>query len=304
MLDFLTGIFSSSYYTGLWLNTAVLISIAAFGNVITLKSGYYNLGGDAQIYMAGFVSSMCLVQFSSFPPVINIILTLLITLTVSGMVECLSSIFYIFKRVNVLLTTYLVSSALIPVLDYLTSVVFRTKEGNLLATEFIAENLRLKSILSPSPLNLSILFLPVLCVLVWVLLNKTLWGKRVIIFGKSEEFAIYSGLSLKQNLCSTLFIDGAIHGFAGFIAVVGTYFACYKGFANSMGWNALTCALLAGKNPLFVIPSGLFLSWLYTSASRFSLVNNFGFDMSGIIQGVVVFAVAGNIAFTKLWRKK
>ena len=107
-----------------------------------------------------------------------------------------------------------------------------------------------------------------------------------------------------QNLCSTLFIDGAIHGFAGFIAVVGTYFACYKGFANSMGWNALTCALLAGKNPLFVIPSGLFLSWLYTSASRFSLVNNFGFDMSGIIQGVVVFAVAGNIAFTKLWRKK
>lgn len=310
MLDFLTGIFTSSYYTGLWLNMFVLMSISAFGNVLSLKGGYYNLGGDGQIYLAGFVSAMCLVKFSFMPPALNIILSLLITLFVTGAFEYMSAFFYCAKKVNVLLTTYLMSSALIPVIDYLSSVTYRTKEGNLLATEFIAENLRLKSILEPSPLNLSIILVPVLCALLHFVFKKTSWGKRVSIFGKSEEFAVYSGLSLRGNVYSTLFVDGAFHGLAGFVAVCGTYFSCYKGFATSMGWNALTCALLAGKNPLFVIPSGLFLSWLYTSASRFSLVNNFGFDMSGIIQGIVIFILAGNIALSKfnfkkiLWRKK
>lgn len=310
MLDFLTGIFTSSYYTGLWLNMFVLMSISAFGNVLSLKGGYYNLGGDGQIYLAGFVSAMCLVKFSFMPPALNIILSLLITLLVTGAFECMSAFFYVAKKVNVLLTTYLMSSALIPVIDYLSSVTYRTKEGNLLATEFIAENLRLKSILEPSPLNLSIILVPLLCALLYFILTKTPWGKRTCIFGKSEEFAVYSGFSLRQNVYTTLFADGMCKGLAGFIAVCGTYFSCYKGFANSMGWNALTCALLAGRNPLFVIPSGLFLSWLYTSASRFSLVNNFGFDMSGIIQGIVIFILAGNIALTQLgktkfaWRKK
>ena len=41
-----------------------------------------------------------------------------------------------------------------------------------------------------------------------------------------------------------------------------------------------------------LIPSSLFLAWLYTFADRISLMNGFGFDIGGIIQGIVLFAIS------------
>lgn len=299
MLDFFTGVLSSPYYFGLFFNMFVLMSFSAIGNCITLKSGFYNLGGEGQIYLSGFVAAIFLNKFSFMPPVFNIFLSLLISVLSSSILELVSALINDFKKVNVLLTTYLISSASIIIVDYLVGNVFRTKEGNLLATDFIAENLRLKSILPPSPLNVLIFAVPFISLIFWYLQNKTMWGKRSAIWGISNEFAIYSGFSYRKNIYSVMAVDGVLHGLTGFAAVVGTYFTCHQSFSSGMGWNALTCALLANKNPLFVIPSGLFLSWLYTSSSRYSLVHNFGFDMAGIIQGIVIFVVAANVTFAE-----
>ena len=59
-----------------------------------------------------------------------------------------------------------------------------------------------------------------------------------------------------------------------------------------MGWNALSCALIANSNPAVIAPAGLVLSWLFTSANRVALNNNFGFDMSSLIQGVMLLCIA------------
>lgn len=299
MLDFFTGVLSSPYFTGLFLNMFVLMSFSAGGNCFTLKSGFYNLGGEGQIYLSGFVSAVSLVKFSFLPCVFNIFISFLLSVCASCILELFSALLNDLKKINVLLTTYLFSSALIFILDYLVGNVFRTKEGNLLATEFINESLRLKSILPPSPLNVLIFIVPVICLLLWFLQKKTMWGKISAVWGISNEFALYSGFSYRKNIYSVMAFDGLLHGMTGFFAVTGTYFTCHQGFSSGMGWNALTCALLAGKNPLLVIPSGLFLSWLYTSSSRYSLVHNFGFDMAGIIQGIVIFLVAANVTFAE-----
>lgn len=304
MLDFFTGVLSSTYYTGLFLNMFTLMSFSAVGNCITLKSGFYNLGGEGQIYLSGFVAAVSLVKFSFLPVSLNIMISLLLSVFVSCLFELISAFINDLKKVNILLTTYLLSSAFIYLLDYLVGNVYRTKEGNLLATDFIDESLRMNSILPPSPLNVLVFVVPVVCVMFWFLQNKTMWGKRSAVWGISNEFALYSGYSYRKNLYSVMAVDGVLHGVTGFASVVGTYFTCHQGFSTGMGWNALTCALLANKNPLLVIPSGLFLSWLYTSSSRFSLVHNFGFDMAGIIQGIVIFVVAANVTFAEGGIKK
>lgn len=300
MLDFFTGVFCSTYYTGLFLNLCVVMCVSALGNVMSLKCGIFNLGGEGQIYLGGFAGALCLVKFSFLPPALNFIFSLLISCSLSGVLCMLSAFCNDVKKISVLLSTYLFSAAVIPVIDYLISVPCRTKSGNLLATEFIGESVRLKSILPPSPFNLSFFALFVIIFAVWFLLNKTKYGKEMCIWGKSNEFALYSALSYRKIIYPVMFADGFLHGFSGFLLVAGMHFTCHISFANGLGWNALTCSLLAGKNPLYIIPSGLFLSWLFTSASRFSLVNNFGFDISGVIQGVIIFVVAGNIALTKI----
>ncbi|MCR5612503.1 ABC transporter permease subunit [Treponema sp.] len=293
-MDFFFGIFSSTYYTGLFINLAALMAFSALGNCLTLKAGFYNIGGEGQIYLSGFVAALSLNTFASLPPMLCIMLSCLMAATAGAVLAVLSAVCNDVKKISVLLSSYLFSSALIPVLDYLISGPFRTSKGNLLATEFIPESVRLKSMLPPSPLNGCIFLIPIAAFGLWYIIQHTNYGKEISIWGAGGEFALYSGLSYRKTLYSTLVLDGALHGLTGFFAVAGQYYTCHLGFSAGLGWNALTCALLAAKNPLGVIPSSLFLAWIFSSASRYSLVHNTGFDVSGMIQGAVIFFVAGN----------
>lgn len=303
MIDFLTGVFSSPYYVGVFLSLFTLIFFSSLGNCISLRCGFFNLGGEGQIYLGGFLASLCLSKLSFMPFYLNFLFSLVITISSVALFSILASLVNDLKKVSVLLASYIFSAALIPILDFLISSVFRGKTGNLLATDFIPENVRLVSLLPPSSLNVFIFFVPLCALFFYYIFNKTKYGCELLIWGRGVEFAKFSGLSYRKVLYSSMFINGCFHGLTGFIAVVGQYYTCHVGFYIGLGWNALTCALLAKKNPLLLIPSALFLSWLLSSASRYSLMNNLGVDISGIIQGIIIFIIAGKGLIFKLIKK-
>ena len=51
-------------------------------------------------------------------------------------------------------------------------------------------------------------------------------------------------------------------------------------------------AMIARLNPFFVIPSSIFLATLTTAADQYALFHNFDFDISGLIQAVIIFVIA------------
>ena len=59
-----------------------------------------------------------------------------------------------------------------------------------------------------------------------------------------------------------------------------------------MGWNALSSALIAGANPLLLIPSSLFMGFITTYSNKFALYHNFGCDMSSMLQAVILFLIS------------
>ena len=67
-----------------------------------------------------------------------------------------------------------------------------------------------------------------------------------------------------------------------------------------MGWNALSASLIVSSNPLALIPASLVLAWLYTSADRVALTQGFAFDIGGIVQGCVLFAIAIPFSIEKI----
>ena len=293
--DFITGSFTSSYYLGILLNTAVLLACAGAGEAVALKSGNLNLGGEGQIYAGGFTAAAVSVKFAALPPPLAVAAAMTASMAVSGSLALLSALLREFKKVNVLLTSFLISAAVIPFLDSLIAGPFRDKAGNLLATVPVPEAQRFSQILPPSPLTLTAAVAPFLCAAVWFAMYHTAPGRRLQIWGTAPEFARYCGYSEHKAVCLSLAVSGALHGLTGFFAVYGTYYTCHSGFYAGMGWNALSCALIAHSNPAALIPSALILSWLFTSADRVSLIQNFGFDISGFLQGTVLFCISVNL---------
>ena len=287
-----TGCLSNRYYLGTALNTAAFLMISGIGASLSLKGGNLNLGGEGQIYLGGYIACLILTNPVLLPAPLKITLALLFS-TFSGAFLALISAFLKEKRgAEVLLTTFLASEALKPFIDGLITNARHTQNQNLLALPYIAENLRSPQILYPSPLSINIFIAIILCILCFLFLEKTFTGNKLTVWGKAPEFALYSGYSSKKVTYFTLTVSGALHALTGFLCVVGTYYTCHKGFANGMGWASLSASLIVSANPIALLFVSLVLGWLYTSADLVGLTQGFSFDISGIIQGFILFTIA------------
>lgn len=283
------------YYLGSALNLSGLYMIAGCGALISIKSGDFNLGGEGQIYLGGFVTAVFLANMTVsnwWTAGLALCLSLLLAFLIPGLIALFSAVLKILRNADFLFTSFIASAAIIPFIDGLISGPARGHTNNLLATSFIPGQVRLTSILPPSPLNASFILAILLCAGVWRLLNRTAWGRQINILGVSPAFAQFAGFAGSSLSMSSAFISGGLHGLCGAAAILGTYFTCHQGFYTGSGWNALSAALIAGANPLLLIPSSLFMGFVTTYANRFALYHNFGFDMSSLIQALILFLIA------------
>ena len=282
----------NAYYIGSALNLSALYMIAGSGAVISIKSGDFNLGGEGQIYLGGFVSAILLAKLGGRFAIAAVLISLIAAFLCSAIMAALSAVLKLFRNADFLFTSFIASAAVIPFIDGLVSGPFRSTSDNLLATPFIAKELRLSSILPPSPLNASFIVALILCAATWLLLNRTAWGRQLCTLGTSPEFSRFAGFPCKKLSLSSALLSGGLHGICGAAAILGTYFTCHQGFYSGMGWNAFSAVLISGVNPLLLVPSSLFMGFITTYSNKFALYHHFGFDMSSLLQAVILFIIA------------
>ena len=299
LTHFFSGPFSAPYYIGTMLNMVSLLTWAALGASASIISGNFNLGGEGQIYISGCITAILLNKLSILPAIIALPITAAAAFFTAGITAAISGMLKIYRNISELLSSFLISAAVIPLIDAAIAGPLRDTHQNLLATPQIAQQFQLCRLMPPSPLNSSLFAAVAVYILCAWLLFRTTAGKQFRICGTAPEFSRYSGLNPLRSTLIGMFISGGLHGLTGFFAVTGTYFSCPAGFYTSMGWNALTTALIAHCNPTAILPASLFLSWLLTATDKVVLTNNLAFDLTGIIQASVLLCISAQLILHK-----
>ena len=289
---FFAGPFKNIYSFGNMLNSAIPLVLGALGITIAMKTGCLNLGGEGQIYLGAFCAAAAAFAFTGVFPefgVIGIFFAMTAGVLSSGAMAAFSGFCRAKWNTNELITSFLLSCAVIPVVNYLVTVPFLDPETSLLSTKKIAENLRLTVLLKPSNFNTSVFIAILMVFLVHFFLYRTKTGYEMRMTGSNVLFARYGGINTKLNTVLAMAISGGFYGFAGSLAVLGTYHSVIKEFSAGLGWNGLATALIAGFYVPAVIPAALFFSWIEAGAR--SVMQNTGLthETASIVQAVIFF---------------
>jgi general nucleoside transport system permease protein len=124
-----------------------------------------------------------------------------------------------------------------------------------------------------------------------VLLWHTPFGFRLRLLGSSSAAAAYAGVSFGRCLLQVMALAGALAGIAGGIEVLGVHFRLMQGFSQGYGFNAVAIALLAGLNPIFVLPAGLFFGFLEAGALAMQREIGVPSSLVYVIQGLTIIFV-------------
>lgn len=124
------------------------------------------------------------------------------------------------------------------------------------------------------------------CVLVWLLLKRSVWGFELRVLGDSERAARYIGLRVERRMLVTMLLSGALAGLAGMLEVAGVVHRLQDRFSPGYGFVAIAVAWLARLNPWGVLLGAFLFAALLVGAKE---VQPGGISM--MLQGVVMLTV-------------
>jgi simple sugar transport system permease protein len=156
-----------------------------------------------------------------------------------------------------------------------------------------------------APVSWGLLIAPVVAVLVWVLLSKTVLGYKIRAVGQSESAARTGGINSGQIQILALALAG---GIAGLVAVpeVLTNSGNFKlGFSPEYGFTGIAVALLARGKPLGVLAAALLFGALHKGTGSLDLeTDHVTRDLSLILQALVILSVAAEGLWKHLLRER
>jgi len=296
---FFAGPFLNSLSIGNMLSSFTLLVFSGLAITVSFRADVFNLGGEGQIYTGAIAATAVLVYIPGLNSVTGIILASLAAAAAGGIMAGISGILKNRWNVDELISSFLLSNAVIHIIDYLITGPLWDRNSYLLTTKVIDEKYHLMQFLRPSDLNSGIFGALIAVALISFLLFYTKQGYELRICGMNREFAHYGGLNTAFYITVPMIISGALLGLAGSSAIMGIHHATIKGFYSGIGWNGIAVALIAGTNPIAVIPSAFIFSYLNQASETAMLKADFPFELGGLIQAVVFLLISSKFLGNK-----
>ncbi|MDY0287246.1 MAG: ABC transporter permease [Sphaerochaeta sp.] len=300
---FFLGPLQNTYYFGNMLNSATPLIFGGLGVSLAMRSGNFNLGGEGQIYGGALVTTLFAIYLAPLG-VLGAIMALFIGASFAGALAGLSGFLRMKWNTSELITSFLISNAVVLVMNYLISGPFMDPSTSLIATRKIPDSFRLSALLPPSSLSTALFFALVAVVAVHAYLYKTKSGYELRMTGLNSRFAKYGGINTRKFIVLPMFLSGFLYGLGGGFAIYGTYFSAIKEFSAGMGWNGLAVALIAKSKPSAVIPAALFFAYIEAGARSAMLHSDVTFEIAAIVQSIVFFLISSEVLLTLFEKKR
>ena len=221
------GIGYTLYYTTNFIFTGLAVAIA-------FHAGLFNIGGEGQAYIGGLGVGLAILAFdSSLPFFLLLPLGILAAAAFGAAWAAIPAWLQAYRGSHIVITTIMFNFIAYAVMVYLmVNVLIKPGQMSPESREFadaghlpfIHEMLAGIGItVTPTPLNLSIVWALVCCVGVWAYIWRTRWGYELRAVGHNEAAAVYAGARPRHIVVAAMCISGALAGFVGFNEIMGVH---------------------------------------------------------------------------------
>lgn len=289
---------------------AVPLIFTGLSVAIAFKTGLFNIGAPGQ-YLMGTMGSL-LVALSihastSFGKVMVWVLALIVGACLGALWGAIPGVFKSILKVNEVIVCIMTNWIAANIVSWVFESsnlqnVGEGKSGYLITTKITGAStpkLGLDKLLPGSYLDCSIFIAIIVAVLMFILLNKTVFGYELKACGFNRNASLYAGMNAKRNIILSMAIAGALAAMGGALYYLnpGIEFN-FKSVYMSLpatGFNGIPVALLASSNPLGVIFTALLLQYL---AMGGQYLQGIGFNryIADIIVALIIY-FAGFVRF-------
>ena len=151
-------------------------------------------------------------------------------------------------------------------------------------------------------LHLGVLIAFIAVPITWWILYRSTIGFEVRTVGANPDAARYAGMRPKLLITGTMAAAGLLAGLAGAIEILGVQGNLPATYATTVGFDAITVALLGRANPFGILFGGILLGALRAGAPLMQIQAGVPIQMVDILQGVILFFLAADLIVRWVFR--
>ncbi len=326
----LAGPFSSGNAAYIVTNVGDMIFYAAplimtgLSVAIAYKTGLFNIGAAGQFYMGTLAALMVALNINtSGSPALGVLVWILALLAAmaAGMLwgaipGFFKAVFNVNEVIVCIMTNWISANVVTWVFTNMPDLINRGagKSGYLITTAMTGNGtpkLGLDQIFKGSYIDMGIIVVLILAVLIYVILNKTVFGYELRACGSNKYGARCAGMNEKRNIIMSMAIAGGLAAIGGALYYLNPgielKFDTAYSQLPSYGFNGIPVALLGSNNPIAVIFVGIFIRFLSMGGDQ---LTSAGFNkyIADIIVALIIYFAGFSMFFkgflSKLSKKK
>lgn len=285
--------------------TATPLILCGLSVALAFRSGLFNIGAQGQ-FIFGAIGASYVGFTYTLNPILHVVLAISAGVILGGLYGGLVGILKAKTGAHEVIVTIMLNyiAALFILWLLKTTVFLRPDRQDPLAPEvnpsaqlpqLFGENLRI---------HVGIFIAIFATIFVSWLLQRSTLGFKFRAVGANSNAAKTAGISVPFVTTVTMFICGGLAGLGGAVHLLGTEKALAAGVAGSLGFDAITVALLGQATPLGTL-FGAFLFGALQTGSR-TLLSNTGTspDIVQVIQALIVLFIAAPTMMKAIFRIK
>lgn len=275
------------------LTVATPLIIAACGVAVAFRAGLFNIGGTGQIITGAMAAGYVGFAFH-LPPVLHLLVALAAGIIAGALWGGVAGFLKARFGANEVITTIMLNWIAVNGLNYaLKTDAFTGANKSQPVSPSVADTASLPQILGPQfRLHLGIVFAVAAIVFLWWLMNRSSIGFKFRAVGSNPRAAEVAGIDAGRSALGVMLVAGALVGLAGSVHVLGTEHKLTGGFAGSIGFDAITVALLGRSGPVGILLAGLLFAALSTGGRFMETTQGVPLDLVQVIQALVVLFIA------------
>ncbi|WP_234986599.1 ABC transporter permease [Demequina sp. NBRC 110055] len=275
------------------LTMATPLIFAGLGLGIGFRAGLFNIGAQGQIIIGATLGGW--VGFAWDLPGFTHLLVAVIGCALGGAIWGFIPGFLKARTgAHEVIVTIMLNYVALNLLSYLLSLEAFQREGqNNPISPTVAENAQYPLLLgSQFPLHWGFV-LAIACAFgVWWLMERSTLGFEFRAVGANPRAARTAGMSVAKGTILVMVIAGALAGLAGSAQVLGTEKNLTLDIAGSIGFDAITVALLGRSRPLGTVLAAILFGGLKASGPSLQVLAGLPVDIVFVIQATIVLFIA------------
>ncbi|MEO0829161.1 MAG: ABC transporter permease [Pseudomonadota bacterium] len=270
-VDFFALVYKAGFGTAFsWKNTLLRVAPLLFAGLcvaLPARLGLVVIGGEGAIALGGLAAAVAGLWLVSLPGGIALPAMALAAAAVGGLWIGAVGFLRIKRGVNETIASLLMAYIAIALMNHLVEGPFRDPDSlNKPSTAPLPDSLRVGDMPVGIEVHWGLGVGVLLCILCWVILDRTTTGFAARIAGNNIRAAQVQGLPVGKLVLGFTALGGAMAGLAGFFEVAAIHGSANASLVVGYGYTGILVAFLARHNPLAIIPVAILLAGFEASS--------------------------------------